>query len=193
MEFDANTHHLPSDFLYPSFDEVSIIRVYFSIFIFVTIGASLFQSTFSYISVLRSFLLTIILFRKQNFREIRAAIKIPLDLLMIVPTPSLVGREKLYTQMVFFCLFNFGADRNIHRREFCVVSLKSTYILAHENEKILSNFVFYRELTKFKFCENSTVFIYNFSMAQLCYYKIKKVKIFNDRVLLLPLEIEERC
>ena len=27
---------------------------------------------------------------------------------IIVPTPTLVGREELYTQLGFFCSFNFG-------------------------------------------------------------------------------------
>ena len=42
------------------------------------------------------------------------------------------------------------ADRYIHRRELWVKALESTYILEYRNATIFSNFVFHRELSRFK-------------------------------------------
>ena len=54
-----------------------------------------------------------------------------------------VWGEELYTQMGFFVLSNL-ADRYIHRREMCAVSLKSSSSVEFEIKKIDLNFVFFR-------------------------------------------------
>ena len=88
----------------------------------------------------------------QWFVTINASLKS-----IFVPTATLVGREELYTQLVFF-VQTILADRYIHRRELWVVSLKSSSSVEHGIKKIFSVFVFYS-----KFCEHSTVFVHNFS------------------------------
>ena len=65
-----------------------------------------------------------------------------------VPTPTLVGREELYTQTLY--------------SRFRPIGIKNTFIAEYGTKTIFSNFVFYSELSEFKFCEYSTVFVYIF-------------------------------
>ena len=65
-------------------------------------------------------------------------------------------------------------------------------------KKKTSIFVFYSELLRFEILWTFDSFIHIFrnfgqNLAQFCWYNLKYVKIFNGRVLLLPLEIEQRC
>ena len=62
---------------------------------------------------------------------------IGLGYIVICSDPTLVGREELYNKIVFF-VQSILADRFIHRRELCVLSLESTYILEYGIEKIFS-------------------------------------------------------
>ena len=73
--------------------------------------------------------------------------------MIIVPTP-LVGGGTIYSNGFFFVPWIL-ADRYIHRREMCVVSLKSSSIVEFEIKKIFLNFVFFEELSRFKVsCEH---------------------------------------
>ena len=55
------------------------------------------------------------------------------------------------------------ADRYIHRRELRLVSLESSSNIEYRSKKISFGFVFYRELSRFKFRRvNSFVFIHIF-------------------------------
>ena len=47
------------------------------------------------------------------------------------------------------------ADRYIHRREVLVVSLKSSSSVEFEIKEILFNFVFFEEISRFKFSVNT--------------------------------------
>ena len=57
--------------------------------------------------------------------------------LLFVPIPILVGGEELYTQMGFFVQTDL-VDRYIHRKEFSVVSLKSSSKVEFGIKKIFS-------------------------------------------------------
>ena len=70
---------------------------------------------------------------------------------IFVPTTTLVGREELYTQLGFFLLRQFFV-------ELWVVSINRTFIQKYEIEKSFSSFVYYKELSRFNFCINPTVF-----------------------------------
>ena len=84
-------------------------------------------------------------------------------IVFIVLTPTLVGREILYTRKAFFVQSNL-IDLYIHGRELCVVSLERTGILEYGIKKILfSNFFLKWSYQGLKFCEYSTVFIHFFS------------------------------
>ena len=61
---------------------------------------------------------------------------------IFVPTP-LVGGRNYILKWVFFVPWIL-ADRYIHRREMCVVSLKSSSSVEFEIKKIFLNFVFFR-------------------------------------------------
>ena len=92
--------------------------------------------------------------------------------------PLLRGKE-LYTQMGFF-VQSILADRYIHRRELRLVSLESFSSVEYGISKIFLIFVFYRELSRFKFWENrvnSGEILFTFSgiftklpnFAKICY------------------------
>ena len=73
---------------------------------------------------------------------------------IIVPTPLVGGGGTIYSNGFFFVPWIL-ADRYIHRREMCVVSLKSSSSVEFEIKKIFLNFDFFEELSRFKVsCEH---------------------------------------
>ena len=77
---------------------------------------------------------------------------------MLYMPPHLWG-EELYAQMVFF-VQTILADRYIHRREMCVVSLKSSSSVNLEIKKIFLNlvFIFFEEILWFKVLREHVIF-----------------------------------
>ena len=72
---------------------------------------------------------------------------------LIVPTP-LEGEGTIYSNGFFF-VQSILADRYIHRRELRLVSLESLSRVEYGIKKIFLIFIFNRELSRFKFRENS--------------------------------------
>ena len=105
--------------------------------------------------------------KKQKFASLRVPI--------IVPIPTLVGREELYTQLGFF-VQSILADRYVHRRELWVVSLESTYIQKHRNKKHFRISFFYSELLRFEIVWiidsfDSHFLYFSLKIGYICKYK----------------------
>ena len=100
-----------------------------------------------------------------------------IDIRIIVPTP-LVGGRNYILKWVFFQ--SILADPYIHRREMWVVSLKSSSRVEFGIKKIFLNFVFFGELSRFKFCVNTwwlAWFCSLFVQIKIFFYKKYKFKI----------------
>ena len=63
-----------------------------------------------------------------------------IEFLLIVPTPTLVGMEELYTQLVFFCSFNFG--RSIYSYRIVSGIIKKPVQRRIRNQKDFFDFCF---------------------------------------------------
>ena len=68
---------------------------------------------------------------------------------VIVPTHR--WWEELYTEMGFFLFQTILTDRYIHRRELRLVSLESSSSVEYEIKNIFRIFLFYGELSRYKF------------------------------------------
>ena len=90
-----------------------------------------------------------------------------------------MGREELYTQLRFF-VQSILADRYIHRRELRVVSIKSPSSVEYGIRKKI-------QFSSFTGSYRGLFWHYFANRFQ------NKLKIFNGKVLLLPIEIEDHC
>ena len=87
-------------------------------------------------------------------RDVLSCYLMALMTLIFCSDPTCGGGGTIYSNG-FFSVPWILADRYIHRREMCVVSLKSSTSVEFEIKKIFLNFVFFEELSRFKVsCEH---------------------------------------